>query len=424
MSDTAQARYTFLPYVRRGLSAVLEGSAAAGRLKLPVQLKLSGTGGEDVVDVPLRLHGPGDVIGIDPAEVIRTEPRRETADFDPNYFPAVEFDSPDFPWMFTPEAPDGGLLRPWLCLVVVRDHTPNSLSADQTRPLPVLECALRELPDLAEAHAWAHAQIMRESPAEEPPEAASAAIREAIAGRPDRNLSRLLCPRRLTPNTAYIACVVPTFEAGRLAGLGMAPDAESLDGLTPAWPTPSGSARTLVTLPVYHHWRFSTGAGAESFETLVRRLERQNHLPGVGGLRLNVGDAGWSLPNVPGAEVPLEGALIPPQQAGTAFRWPPPELEGFRTALRALLNATATGGEAVVAPPIYGQQHAGRGVTPEPGQNPLWLGELNLDPRYRVAAGLGALVIRARQEAHGGSVGPGRGGRARQPVAPSGPDGA
>ncbi|PVM90365.1 hypothetical protein DDF62_08890 [Caulobacter radicis] len=397
MSDTAQAKYTFLPYVRRGLAAVLAGDAEDGRLQMPVRLKLQGGGVEETVDLPLRLYGPGDVIGIDPAEVIRTEPRHQTPDFDPQYFPAVEFDTPGLPWMFSPEAASEGVLRPWLCLVVVRDRAPNLLSAGPDRPVASLECELRELPDLAETYAWAHAQVLREAPAGEDEDAARQAVHDVITGVPGRNLSRLLCPRRLVPNTAYIACVVPAFEAGRLAGLGLPVTPQCLADLTPAWPAPQAAERGTVTLPVYHHWRFSTGAGAESFETLVRRLERRNDLPGVGVLSLDVGAPGWGLPAAPGTRLALDGALVPPRTTAPT-PWPSTHRDTFQAALRQLLNAPATSGEALVAPPIYGQQHAGRGVVPTPGQAPNWLGELNLDPRHRVAAGLGGLTVRARQD--------------------------
>ena len=41
---------------------------------------------------------------------------------------------------------------------------------------------------------------------------------------PDSGVSRLISPRRLEPNTPYYAFVVPTFEVGRKAGLGLAID--------------------------------------------------------------------------------------------------------------------------------------------------------------------------------------------------------
>ena len=63
-----------------------------------------------------RLHGPGDIAGIDPLQIVRVEPRPATPDFEPNYFPLIEFDRPDFPWLFSPLKADGqGRLRPWLC---------------------------------------------------------------------------------------------------------------------------------------------------------------------------------------------------------------------------------------------------------------------------------------------------------------------
>ena len=53
-----------------------------------------------------------------------------------------------------------------------------------------------------------------------------------------------------------------------------------------------------------------------------------------------------------------------------------------------------------VLPPIYGRWHAARAyVDAEFPEDALWLHELNLQPRYRVAAGLGSRVVRTQQEA-------------------------
>ena len=119
----------------------------------------------DAVEKNARLYGPGDVTGIDPQQVVRIEPRQRTTDFEPNYFPAIEFDRPDFPWLFTPAKADAqGRLRPWLCLVVVRKQPGVELRPAGTMPLPVLEIKAPakpgdELPDLSESHFWAHAQV-------------------------------------------------------------------------------------------------------------------------------------------------------------------------------------------------------------------------------------------------------------------------
>lgn len=51
----------------------------------------------------------------------------------------------------------------------------------------------------------------------------------------------------------------------------------------------------------------------------------------------------------------------------------------------------------VVVPPLYGRWHAARERVDADGA-PSWFRTLNLDPRHRIAAGLGADVVRKRQE--------------------------
>jgi len=56
----------------------------------------------------------------------------------------------------------------------------------------------------------------------------------------------------------------------------------------------------------------------------------------------------------------------------------------------------------VVVPPVYGRWHLGRlkedGRMVDPADSRGWIDTLNLDPRHRAAAGLGAEVIRRQQE--------------------------
>src|ERR671914_412308 len=107
-SDFAAAQ--FIPWVRQGVAETADGGA------VQVQFKVNA---EDVT-MPIRLLGPGSVTGIDRKQVIRMEPRPGTTDFTPYNFPAVEFDRPDFPWLFSPSKRDGDdRIRPWLCLVVI-----------------------------------------------------------------------------------------------------------------------------------------------------------------------------------------------------------------------------------------------------------------------------------------------------------------
>jgi hypothetical protein len=44
-----------------------------------------------------------------------------------------------------------------------------------------------------------------------------------LAENPDLAYSRIVCPRKLEPNAPYHAFLLPVFESGRLAGLGLEP---------------------------------------------------------------------------------------------------------------------------------------------------------------------------------------------------------
>ena len=196
------ANHIFLPWVAPGMAATLPDTATE-RLATDQKATVSLTVGFLVNGTPVsktaRLHGPGDIAGIDPLQIVRVEPRPATPDFEPNYFPLIEFDRPDFPWLFSPLKADGqGRLRPWLCLVVVRKQPGVVLRPATTQPLPVLEIAAParpgdELPDLAESHLWAHAQVTGAGRTE---------LKTVLDSQPAKNVSRLLCPRRLLPSTA------------------------------------------------------------------------------------------------------------------------------------------------------------------------------------------------------------------------------
>jgi hypothetical protein len=384
------ARYRFVPWVRRGAAVsiptvdTLDANVPA-RADLPLRIRVNARAD---VGVSLRLYGPGDVTGLDRRVVVRTDPGHLAAGFEPNYFPSIELDTPDLPWLLTPAAGDAqGRLRPWLCLVVVRKQTGVTLTADRRRPLPVLAIQpparpAHELPDLAESWAWAHTQVVSTD---------GASLGDLLSDADVPAVSRLVCPRRLLPDSEYFACLVPAFEAGRRAGLDDAPDSGEEIQLTPAWSLAANPAS--IELPVYFHWEFSTGRGGD-FESLARRLRGQPIPEGVGERALIVGDAGFGLPDA--GVLPLEGALRVPN-GGARVAVP----AGFQGALQALLNVPDTlqrgaDSDPIVAPPIYGSWQAAQLRIDD--ATPQWVRDGNLDPRYRVAAGLGALVIQDQQE--------------------------
>ncbi len=377
----------FLPWLRRGISTRADAEASAGgRLSVPVTVSF-GEGRQ--ASVTLRLFGPGEVRGLDPRLVVRTWPAPNVHDAEPNFFPLIEFHAPDLPWRYSPvAAPVADRLLPWLCLIVVSDEEVGDLlPAGGTRPLPVVVISDAPLPRLDQAWAWAHAQLAG-AESLTPDQA-----RELLAAEPHLLVSRLLCPRRLDPGTRYTALLVPTFESGRRAGMGLPAD-DAADPLAPAWAPGTRS----VQLPFFYRWRFTTGLVGD-FEELVKRLQPARLPPTVGIRAMDVRNLGTGLP--PAAEGPLglEGALRAPTTPSTP--WPDAEREPFVDALRGLLNRPAElledgDGERSVAPPLYGQWHAARDRL-EPGGQPFWFHDANGDPRSRVAAGLGTQVVQANQ---------------------------
>jgi hypothetical protein len=228
-------------------------------------------------------------------------------------------------------------------------------------------------------------------------------VQGALNGAPHLSSSRLLCPRLLQPDTDYLACVVPTFEVGRKAGLGDTITEGEVSGplgLAPAW----RSDATAVTLPVYAHWQFRTGSGGD-FASLVRLLRIQPAPAGLGTRPIDVGQPGFRLP----ADFPselrllLEGALQPMRSDPPPPGWSSAQADTFRTALADIVNrsgneqAVDQQTDPLLAPPLYGRWHAARQTAVADGAT--WFDELNLDPRWRSVAAFGTRVIQEHQEA-------------------------
>ena len=403
------ANYIFLPWVRQGASAGIQtpdmSPNQAGVVSVKAQLRVNDT---PPIERQVRLYGPGDVTGIDQFQVIRTEPRHLATDFEPNYFPSIEFDRPDLLWLFTPaKANTDGRLRPWLCLVVIRKQKGVTLNVDRNLPLPVLEIQSEahpevELPNLSESWAWAHAQVTGSARNQ-------GSLESSLGGNPALTLSRLLCPRRLDPLTEYLACVVPTFELGRKAGLGIPIQRDSTRDeekeLLPAWtigPQPLDS----VKLPVYYHWEFRTGTGGD-FESLVKLLTARDlrDTPNVGKRLVDISQPDFNVAVPPRTTLELEGALRIPKT--TTAQWPEAIRTPFQEELKKILDApwlstqNENNNDPVVAPPIYGCWQAAKhtvNVKPIPPASLTWLDELNLDPRHRSVASLGTQVVQTQQE--------------------------
>src|ERR1700729_544077 len=122
MADLAV--YGFFPWVRAGLASIAKETPTQNFVSLQVALSVNSTAAPAV---GVRLFGPGQVTGIDPRAITRMEPRPYASSFEPNYFAAIEFATPDFPWTFSPAVPAGPGIKPWLCLAVVKAQPGVSL---------------------------------------------------------------------------------------------------------------------------------------------------------------------------------------------------------------------------------------------------------------------------------------------------------
>jgi hypothetical protein len=396
------AQYTFASHAVRGFAPV-DGALAS------IEVFVAG----QPLKQKVEMLTAAEVTGIAEREFIRDWPRDGSRDAAPNYLAISELDSPEIPWLFSPPA-TGERVDPWIMLVVIDLDTHGSTHPldRSTRP-PRLTVPVAELPDPTSAWMWAHVQLLGA---------------DATPSDPARSLARLICPRRLAPDRRWLACVVPTLKSACVSGLGDAEGAKALRGSgEPAWR--SGDAGS-VTLPVYHSFEFATGPAGD-FEKLVQALSGISLPPGMGTrrLRLSSPSNGVGMPQPGGDDVIVHGALRPVGEKTV----PLAPIVGEDYITRLVRRLTDAGFDTTlvttpepganprdardprdladelvppeapprVGPPVYGQLAVGPDATAAALQTPAvppWLAEANLDPRLRVAAGLGARVARDRQE--------------------------
>jgi hypothetical protein len=441
--------YTFLPWLRQGIANRIQSAdhdpSVVTRALITLNLNLKGTGGEDgdqsrAVPRTVSLYGPGDIVGIDSQAIIKTEPENWITNFEPNYLPYVEFYDEDFPWRYTPAAPSGARLRPWLTLIVLTEEEFVDGQNLIDKPLPFIEITAGTLesvfPKAEELWAWAHAHIntnlvgSADAPQASDTDAVIAALDSLLKENPDMAYSRITCPRKLNPNTRYHAFLIPTFETGRLAGLGLDPTAA--DHATYSSWGPGRSAPTQF--PFYFRWFFRTGSRGD-FEYLVRLLEPKPADSRVGRRDIDVQHPGSNIAGITDPELEgvlkLGGALLAPlsDEAETELQkweeWDQPYPHQFQEQLAQFLNfpddyaiqsaaaansntdldpAIQTDPDPLITAPIYGRWHAllnrvlYRSDGADAPNNTNWMHELNLDPRWRCSSGFGTDVIIDNQE--------------------------
>jgi hypothetical protein len=402
-------QYAFVPWVRSGLAAAIQSATAAalrGTVSVGVTVQDT-TGTTRDVAKTLVLRGPGDVVGIDPGQIIRRVPQPGTVNAEESFVAQIEFDRPEYPWLFSPFAPDGERLRPWLALVVCEASRAELRPGSPGLPQQ-LATTLGELPLLDDAWAWAHAQVVG------PADGAGASVADRLTDdHAPANLSRLLCPRKLDRNKNYIACLVPAFDAGVRAGLG-----QSAGTLAHAWTRAAdgSDAGQQIVLPCYDSWSFSI-ADAGDFRSLAERLVPIAAPWPIGRRLIDASAPRGTLPpladGAPGAVQVLRCALVSPQPMPADG---PQEGAGWnattRDALRQVVDtANAPGHEDLprVGPRLYARfQRARSTIGPVFGApaddarvhaaDADWFAQLNSHPMHRVVAGLGTRVVQRDQE--------------------------
>jgi hypothetical protein len=450
--------YSFHPWLRQGIgnkitNADLDAAVTAARATINIQLELRGNGLEPApppapIAKDIAVTGPGDIVGIDSRIVVRTEPRHWITNFEPNYVPHIEFYDEDFPWRYTPAKPGPAphRLRPWIMLIVLKEGqtaAETEFTEGQNikdRPLPFVDVKDPSVfPPADQLWAWAHVHVNRGLTDSDIESTDMATVLPKLQATLDENAdlacSRIVCPRKLDANTAYHAFLMPVFESGRLAGLQQ--DLSKVPFATAsAWADYPGRAET-ASYPYYYRWYFRTGTVGD-FEYLVRLLKAKPVDKRVGTRDMDVLHPGSNLPGIEdptlGGVLKLGGALRVPRrslspedrtQAEKYDKWAQPYPVDFQKKLASFISLAddysqkpaddanrdseidpeiQKDRDPLITPPLYGCWHAlvqrllkernGTDITP----NNNWVHELNLDPRFRVAAGFGTRVVQDQQE--------------------------
>ncbi len=409
--------YAFVPFVRTGLAAAIRSAPTANRATVRGAVEIA-----DSADITakrsltrdLTLYGPGDVTGIDPGQIIRRQPAPHSGDAEQGFLAHIEFARPDFPWMFSPLPAQGDRCDPWLALVVVEASVSHVEPSRGELPAQ-LWTKKGQLQPLADNWRFAHAQAVGVAIDPTGPRLRGAAADTVETRLSDdhapANLSRILCPRRLDDGITYVAALVPAFECGVRAGLGLG--GGTLDA---AWTRQPGDEADDIALPVYDSWTFRTAPGG-NFRELAERIKPLAAPWAIGRRLIDLSRPGSDIPDLPdgdtaGVQV-LECALFSPaslpadQPARTP--WPTAQREALRQRIDQA-NASDADLPRIGARLYARYQRAATRIGAVFGAAPFgphatdaadadWFPQLNTDPMLRIVAALGAKVVQKDQEA-------------------------
>ncbi len=396
-------KFAFLPNMRSAAAA--EASLAGVRPRLSYDIEIIGNNVAQGARVPVSatLKGPGDVIGIDPEQIIRIEPEEGNKGFEPNYFPFVQFKDPDLPWRYSLDSATGDRIMPWLALIALKEDEFTYLNqGNALAPRIEVASVQASLPDLGQAWATAHVQVDMDGVTGSPA--------EVVLRDPGRGFSRLFACRKLEAGTSYTLFLVPCYRVGLEAALGEGAD-DTL-GRTLAWEAARTGAQIL---PYFFRHRFRTETG-QDLEALLRKLRavRADEEAKAGApLWVSGQDVGYYR----GAAFPdyrfaAQAALTRPDPPDPGFTTPDPLVDKMVQTLNTVLSEAgddpdeqdvtdegAVQEDPLLAFPAYGAHFAeAREISKRRAKNGGWFEFINLDLKFRAAAGLGQAIVRENDE--------------------------
>ena len=408
-----------LPYYRKGLSnsitcnGQLKQHRATLKVNLGVELnkKDDDTCVEKLLDgQEIQLMGPADVKSIQKKAISRiSPPEASKTRLFKGYLPYIEFFEEDLPWRYTPVSTTDVDFRPWMTLIAVKEDEVSFQVKSNGTKLATLQIDSEErygqiFPSTKLMFKVAHVQI------DSAVEVTRDNVNDLLDENPDCGISRILCTSTLEENSTYVALLIPTYELGRLAGLGQSVDGVRLGKC--AWETLLANQNQRpdgLTFPVYFKWKFHTSIVKADFVTLASRLfftgekeyDQMNAYLDVDISQSGLGNVHYDEEKV----VDVPAALILDNK-NPGLR---EEDYSYTKALKDLLELNPvlkeneTGKidmeeDPWILPPVYGARHLLTTQSQFAGTQMDVVKEVNLQLKNRVAAGMGSTIVKKNQE--------------------------
>ena len=413
------AKIYVLPYYRKGLSNSITSSGqlkqhrATLKVNLGVELnkKIDDTRVEKLLEgQEIQLMGPTDVKSVQKNAISRISPPEgaKTRLFK-DYLPYVEFFEEDLPWRYTPVATTDADFRPWMTLIAVKeDEVSFHVNSNGTK-LATLQIGSEErygeiFPNAKLLFNVAHVQI------DSAVEVTRENVNDLLDENPDCGISRILCTSTLEENSTYVALLIPTYELGRLAGLGLSVDDVRLGKC--AWENLLANQNQRpdgLTFPVYFKWKFHTSIVKADFKTLASQLfftgekeyDQMKAYLDVDISQSGLGDVHFDeekVVDVPAALM-LDKKNPEPRKEDNSYTEALKDL----LELNPVLKENETGEinmeeDPWIVPPVYGARHLLTTQAQFANNQIDVVKEVNLQLKNRVAAGMGSTIVKKNQE--------------------------